>query len=50
MDSLIGLAGAIVGGCLVLIGDFIRRRAERRRDAVRDLAKAATEFSCWCGI
>ena len=41
MDALVGLAGALVGGLLVLIGDFVRQRVEWRREGVRRLFDAS---------
>lgn len=44
MDSLIGLAGALVGGFLVLIGDIIARRSERRVVRVERMRLAAADI------
>ncbi|MFY1673673.1 hypothetical protein ACN27G_27565 [Plantactinospora sp. WMMB334] len=49
MDVLAGLLGAAIGGLLVLAGDFVRRRAESRRDQVRALAEVAIAFSVQYG-
>ncbi|MFE9203209.1 hypothetical protein [Micromonospora sp. NPDC007230] len=49
MEALAGLLGAVVGGILVLIGDIVRRRAEERRQRVRDLADAALSLAVQYG-
>jgi hypothetical protein len=49
MGALLGLAGAVVGGFLVLLGDATRRRAQRRQDEVRRLAEAATGYAVIIG-
>lgn len=45
MDALSALGGALLGGLLVLLGDFVRRRIEWQRENVRRLADAATAFA-----
>ncbi len=53
MQALIGLAGALVGGLLVLVGDQIRYRIEWRRESARRLLDAsiglATQYNRMCG-
>jgi hypothetical protein len=45
IEAFAGLIGAVIGGVLVLVGDFGRRRAEARQSQVQRLTDAATEFS-----
>ena len=45
MEALAGLLGAVIGGILVLVGDFGRRWADTRQSQVQRLANAAVEFS-----
>jgi hypothetical protein len=49
MQALLGIAGALVGGLLVLLGDATRRRAQRRNDDVLRLAEAATAYAVVVG-
>lgn len=48
MDALSALAGTIVGGVLVLLGDFLRRRDEGRREFARNLANASASLASLC--
>jgi hypothetical protein len=45
LEALAGLLGAVIGGRLVLVGDFGRRWAGTRQSQVHRLANAAVEFS-----
>ena len=45
VEAFAGLLGAVIGGMLVLVGDFGRRRADTRQSQVQRLANAAVEFS-----
>jgi hypothetical protein len=45
VEALAGLLGAVIGGILVLVGDFGRRWADTRQSQVQRLANAAVEFS-----
>jgi hypothetical protein len=53
VEALIGLAGALIGGVLVLIGDMVRYRIEWRRESARRLLDASTGlamlFNRMCG-
>jgi hypothetical protein len=44
VEALAGLLGAVIGGILVLVGDFGRRWADTRQSQVQRLANAAVEF------
>lgn len=44
-QSLLGLLGVLLGGGLVMLGDHIRRRAERRHDEVLRLVDAGALLS-----
>ncbi|MFH8805074.1 hypothetical protein ACH4F6_36920 [Streptomyces sp. NPDC017936] len=45
MESVLALLGAILGGTLVLLGDFIRRRVERRKEEVNRLVEVSARLS-----
>ncbi|GGX92826.1 hypothetical protein GCM10010298_67550 [Streptomyces microflavus] len=45
MQSLLTLLGAVLGGSLVLLGDLIRRRVERRKANVTRLVEASSRLS-----
>jgi cytochrome c-type biogenesis protein CcmH/NrfG len=45
MNALTGLVGAVIGGLLVLAGDYVRQRSEWNRTNVRNLAEAAANFA-----
>ncbi|SCF66209.1 hypothetical protein, partial [Streptomyces sp. Ncost-T10-10d] len=45
MQSLLALIGAILGGSLVLLGDFVRRRVEKRKEAVARLVTVSAQLS-----
>lgn len=45
MEALTALLGAVVGGVLVLVGEILRRRAERRDRAMERLLDACAKFA-----
>lgn len=45
MEALTALAGALIGGTLVLVGEALRQRFEWRRECVRRLADASSAFA-----
>ncbi|MCP3771684.1 hypothetical protein [Streptomyces sp. MAR25Y5] len=45
MQSVLTLLGAILGGTLVLLGDLIRRRVERRKEEVSRLVEVSVRLS-----
>lgn len=45
VQSVLALLGAILGGTLVLFGDFIRRRVERRKEEVNRLVEVSVRLS-----
>jgi hypothetical protein len=49
VDALVGLLGAVVGGLLVLIGEYLRRRQDDRREAIRQLQEAAAALAVQYG-
>jgi len=44
MDAVVPLFGVVIGGLLVLITDFIRRRIEWRRELVKTLAASGSDL------
>lgn len=44
-DAMTSLLGALIGGALVLLGDGVRRRAERKQEARRQLFDAAVALA-----
>lgn len=44
LTSLIGLAGALIGGTLVVAGDFVARRSQRRAERRELLRLAAADL------
>lgn len=51
MDALGALAGAIIGGLLVLIADFVRRRAQWRQEQLVRLVEAGMQLaSTYCRL
>jgi hypothetical protein len=44
MDAVVPLFGVVIGGLLVLVTDFIRRRIEWRRDLVKTLAASGSNL------
>jgi len=45
MEAIAALAGALIGGTLVLVGDLLRQRVEWHRENVRRLADASIELA-----
>lgn len=45
MQALTALVGAVIGGVLVILGDAVRQRAERRRERVQRLVDGATTLA-----
>ncbi|MFD7772504.1 hypothetical protein [Streptomyces sp. NPDC059787] len=45
MQSVLALLGAVLGGTLVLLGDLIRRRVERRKEEVNRLVEVSARLS-----
>ncbi|MER6105151.1 hypothetical protein ABT115_23245 [Streptomyces sp. NPDC001832] len=45
VQGLLALLGAILGGTLVLLGDFIRRRVEKRKEEVNRLVEVSSRLS-----
>ncbi|GAA2268695.1 hypothetical protein GCM10010145_49190 [Streptomyces ruber] len=45
VQSVLALLGAILGGTLVLFGDFIRRRVERHKEEVNRLVEVSVRLS-----
>jgi len=45
MELLAALIGAVIGGCLVLVGDAVSRRQERRHETMRQLVHAAADLA-----
>ena len=44
MDAVAPLVGVVIGGLLVLVSDFVRRRVEWRRELVKSLAASGTDL------
>ncbi|MFC6019855.1 hypothetical protein ACFP2T_27085 [Plantactinospora solaniradicis] len=44
MDAIGPLVGVVLGGLLVLVGDFIRRRVEWQRELVKSLVTSGTDL------
>ena len=44
MDAVAPLVGVVIGGLLVLVSDFVRRRVEWRRELVKNLAASGTDL------
>jgi len=49
MSAVAGLAGAVIGGVLVLLVDIVRRRAEDRRTKVSRLAEVSIGYATVAG-
>ncbi|MDX3404606.1 hypothetical protein ACN6LC_006217 [Streptomyces violaceoruber] len=45
MTVITALLSALLGGVLVMAGDYVRRRVERRQDAVNNLVEASAHLS-----
>ncbi|MFI8817949.1 MULTISPECIES: hypothetical protein [unclassified Streptomyces] len=45
MQSLVALFGALLGGFLVLLGDLVRRKFERRKEEVGRLVEASAQLA-----
>lgn len=45
MTVITALLSALLGGVLVMAGDYVRRRVERRQDALNNLVEASAHLS-----